>query len=189
MPSQQGIGSSGLPPPSLHVPLLPPSCISFQYFFHAKAFRVKPLHMCVTLFVWVCVRLWMIPLHSLLKQKNPVIVIIYKYICIYNIFIYYFINRTVLLLLHRIPSTIPRELIKGNRGKVKLAKVLLDMGQGKRGPQWFFSSNEALSLGRGKQRGTSRGKKGNDGHRVSIEDRGLAAWQHVGPDFFVQCVS
>lgn len=134
-------------------------------------------------------RLWMIPLHSLLKQKNPVIVIIYTYICIYNIFIYYFINITVLLLLHRIPSTIPRELIKGNRGKVKLAKVLLDMGQGKRGPQWFFSSNEALSPGRGKQRGTSRGKKGNDGHRVSIEDRGLAAWQHVGPDFFVQCVS
>lgn len=113
----------------------------------------------------------------------------YLYICIYNIFIYYFINRTVLLLLHRIPSTIPRELIKGNRGKVKLAKVLLDMGQGKREPQRFFSSNEALSQGRGKQRGTSRGKKGNDGHRVSIEDRGLAAWQHVGPDFFVQCVS
>lgn len=73
LPSQQGIHSSGLPPPSSsfppsHVPF--PSVLhSFQYFFHAKAFRVKPLHMCVTLSV--CVRVWMIPSHSYrsLKQK------------------------------------------------------------------------------------------------------------------------
>lgn len=45
---------------------------------------------------------------------------------------YCFIHRTLLLPLHWIQSPIPRELVKENRAKVKLAKVELDMGQEKK---------------------------------------------------------